>query len=196
MMTRRDLVGQAIRLPGAVGAMCALAGRISADPIGYRDYSRCLPDYLTALAVDTYRRRSARVAKLTTPAAIRDYQTWARSTFLKIAGALPERNPLNVRTVGGFERDRYRVEKLIYESRPGLIVTANLYLPKQSGPRPGVLFQMGHSTDGKGSVTYQRCCQGLVQLGYVVLAFDPMGQGEHTNYPREGGWLTRLPSAD
>jgi cephalosporin-C deacetylase-like acetyl esterase len=55
---------------------------------------------------------------------------------------------------------------------------------------------MGHSTNGKGNVTYQRCCQGLVQLGYVVLAFDPAGQGERTNYPREGGWLTRLGSAD
>ena len=103
---------------------------------------------------------------------------------------------MNVRTVGAFERERYRVEKLVYESRPGFFVTANLYLPKAAGPHPGVLFQMGHSTNGKGYASYQRCCQGLVQLGYVVLAFDPVGQGERTNYPREGGWLTRLDSAD
>ncbi|HMC61519.1 MAG TPA: acetylxylan esterase, partial [Candidatus Solibacter sp.] len=81
--------------------------------------------------------------------------------------------------------------------RPGLFVTANLYLPKQgAAPFPGVLFQMGHSNDGKGSALYQRCCQGLVQLGYVVLAFDPVGQGERTNYPQANGWLTRLGSAD
>jgi dienelactone hydrolase len=55
---------------------------------------------------------------------------------------------------------------------------------------------MGHSGDGKGSGLYQRCCQGLVQLGYVVLAFDPTGQGERTNYPRAGGWQTRLRSVD
>jgi dienelactone hydrolase len=188
MITRRYLIGSAL-----AAATSRLRG---ADPIGYREYSRCLPDYLGALAEGAYRRRSERIAKLTTPASIRQYQTWARETFLKIAGPLPERTPLNVRTVGGFERERYRVEKLVYESRPGVAVAANLYLPKQSGPHPGVLFQMGHTNNGKGGSTYQRCCQGLVQLGYLVLAFDPMGQGERTNYAREGGWLTRLGSAD
>jgi dienelactone hydrolase len=155
----------------------------AADPIGYRDYSRCLPDYLEALAAEAYRRRSARITTLTTAAAIRNYQSWARATFLKLTGPLPARTPLNIRTMGAFERDRYKVEKLAYESRPGLIVTANLYLPKNPGPHPGVLFQMGHSTNGKAAVTYQRCCQGLVQLGYVVLAFDPMGQGERVSNP-------------
>lgn len=53
---------------------------------------------------------------------------------------------------------------------------------------------MGHSANGKGYDLYQRCCQGLVQLGYVVLAFDPIGQGERTNYPKPDGWLTRLRS--
>jgi cephalosporin-C deacetylase-like acetyl esterase len=189
MITRRALMGSAVALAGSIR-------RAAADPIAYRDYSRCLPDYLTALATDAYRRRSEKIAKLTTAAAIREYQWWARTTFLKLAGALPERTPLNIRTVGAFERERYRVEKLVYESRPGLMVSANLYLPKSGGTHPGVLFQMGHGTDGKGYALYQRCCQGLVQLGYVVLAFDPMGQGERTNFPREGGWLTRLSSAD
>jgi cephalosporin-C deacetylase-like acetyl esterase len=55
---------------------------------------------------------------------------------------------------------------------------------------------MGHTAAGKRYVSYQPCCQGLVQLGLVVIAFDPAGQGERTNYPREGGWLTRLGSAD
>jgi len=186
VVTRRALLGLGL----------ALTGLQAADPIAYREYWRCLPDYLAGLAVDAYRRRSARIAKLTTPAAIREYQEWARATFLKLAGPLPERTPLNVRVVGAFDRDRYRVEKLVYESRPGFFVTANLYLPKAAGPHPGVLFQMGHSNNGKGNVSYQRCCQGLVQLRYVVIAFDPIGQGERTNYPREGGWLTRLNSAD
>jgi len=189
VITRRAFVGSAAALAGSVR-------RAAADPIAYRDYSRCLPNYLTALVTAAYRRRSERIAKLTTPAAIRDYQSWARATFLKLAGALPERTPLNVRTTGAFERGQYRVEKLVYESRPGVIVTANLYLPKSAGRYPGVLFQLGHSTDGKGYASYQRCCQGLAQFGYVVLAFDPLGQGERTNFPAQNGWLTRLPSAD
>ncbi len=184
-MTRRTLFG-------LVGA-AALRGQ----EIHYREYARCLPDYLTSLADAAYARRNARIAALHTPADIRGYQAWARTTFQKLAGGLPRPAALNTRTVGGFERTGYRVEKLVYETRPGLIVPANLYLPKQGRPPyPGVLFQMGHSNDGKGYTYYQRCCQGLAQLGYIVLAFDPMGQGERTAYPIKGGWLTRLPSAD
>jgi cephalosporin-C deacetylase-like acetyl esterase len=150
--------------------------------IGYRDYARCLPDYLSSLAAAAYARRNQRVAALRTPEEIRSYQAWARATFTRLAGRLPERSALNVRTVGAFERDRYRVEKLVYESRPGLFVTANLYLPRAgTAPYPGVLFQMGHSAPGKAYPLYQRCCQGLVQLGYMVLAFDPIGQGERSS---------------
>ena len=126
-MTRRQLLGSAL-------AASALRAQPAAG-IRYREYARCLPDYLAALAADAYTRRNARIAGLKTPAAIHDYQAWARRTFTQLAGPLPERTPLNVRTTGGFERDRYRVEKLVYESRPGLFVTANLYLPK-AGTRP------------------------------------------------------------
>src|SRR5213079_2869036 len=90
--------------------------------------------------------------------------------------------PLNTRVTGGFERPGYRLEKLVYESRPGMQIPANLYIPTAVGPHPGVLFQMGHSLNGKAYESYQKCCQGLARLGYVVLAFDPFGQGERTYY--------------
>jgi dienelactone hydrolase len=184
-MTRRTLFG----LLGAAA--------VRGQEIHYREYARSLPDYLGTLADAAYARRNERIAALRSAGDIRAYQTWARAAFQKLAGGLPRRTPLDTRTAGGFDRPRYRVEKLVYETRPGLFVPANLYLPKQgSAPYPGVLFQMGHSDDGKGYSYYQRCCQGLVQLGYIVLAFDPMGQGERTAYPASGGWLTRLPSAD
>lgn len=93
-------------------------------------------------------------------------------------------------------RAGYHVERIVYESRPGVHVSANLYLPEDgSSPRPGVLFQMGHSLNGKANDGYQKCCQGLARLGFVVLAFDPMGQGERTYYPGANG-TTRLGSAD
>lgn len=189
--TRRRLLGSACAL-----AASSLRGQQDGGGIGYREYARCLPDYLSGLAADAYARRNARIASLTTPAAIRDYQMWARRTFQQLAGDLPERTPLHLRTTGSLDRSRYRVEKMVYESRPGLFVTANLYLPKNgTAPYPGVLFQMGHSANGKSYALYQRCCQGLVQLGYVVLAFDPIGQGERTNYVKAGEWLTRLRSS-
>ena len=163
----------------------------------YRDYSRCLPDYLTKLAKAAYERRNRELSLLTSGEAVNKRQKWARETIWQLIGGQPERTPLNARTVGSLERESYRIEKVVYESRPGVIVTANLYLPKRGGaPHPGVLFQMGHSELGKAYASYQKCCQGLVQLGFVVLAFDPMGQGERIAYPDSTGMNTRLPSVD
>ena len=163
----------------------------------YRDYSRCLPEYISGLARTAYEKRRRALALLTTSTAIRRRQAWTRDILWKIIGGTPERTPLNDRVVGRFERAAYAVEKVVYESRPGLVVSANLYLPKTGKPPyPGVLFQMGHAANGKAYAPYQKCCQGLAQLGYMVLAFDPMGQGERIGYPDASGTRSRLASAD
>src|ERR1017187_10500976 len=186
MLTRRALL---------MSAAC-LAGRAQ-TPIHYPQYARMLPDYLSQLARQAYETRNTAIAKLTDTAAIERRQRWVRETFWKLVGGEPQRTPLNDRTPGGFESEEYRVEKLVYESLPGLHVTANLYVPSRGkAPFPGVLFQMGHSLYGKAADSYQKCCQGLARLGYVVLAFDPMGQGERTYYPKPGGVVTRLRSPD
>ena len=163
----------------------------------YRDYPRCLPDYIRDLAAQAYQKRNSEIARLTTPEAIHARQRWARETFWKRAGGQLERTPLDAQKVGSFERDSYRVEKIVYQSRPRFHVPANLYIPTRGvPPYPAVLFQMGHSHNGKAYLTYQRCCQGLVRLGYVVLAFDPMGQGERVYYPDASGVNSRLSSPD
>lgn len=180
-------------------AGCVLAQNLRGRDLSgfyYRDYSKCLPDYLSKLAQNAYDKRNAQIATLTTPAAIRDRQHWARETFWKLIGSEPERTPLKPRVTGSFERTGYRVEKVVYESRPRVFVSANLYLPAAGKPPyPAVLFQMGHSNTGKAYASYQKCCQGLARLGYIVLAFDPMGQGERISYPDASGTNTRLGSA-
>ncbi len=103
---------------------------------------------------------------------------------------------MNTRTTGELKRAGYRVEKLVYESRPHLFISANLYVPEGQGRFPAVLFQSGHYWEAKAYPSYQRCCQGLVQLGFVVLAFDPMGQGERINYLDDSGTHSRLSSCD
>ena len=180
----------------AAAAACArpLSAQLPAS-VDYHDYPACLPNYLRALAKTAYDRRIRALAAVTSADAVRQRQRWAVESFWKVAGAPAARTPLNLRTTGSFQRPKYRVENVLYESRPGMVIAANLYLPAGAGPFPGVLFHMGHSPNGKAADTYQRCCQGLAQLGYVVLAFDPMGQGERTNYPGPNG-LTRLPSTD
>ncbi len=163
----------------------------------YRDYSKCWPETLRLWAEEAARRRNAALAVIRTPNQIAARQRWARSTFWTLIGGEPERTPLNLRTRGELARDGYRLEKLVFESFPGVHVPANLYVPSgRRPPLPGVLFQCGHSLNGKSADTYQRCCQGLAKLGFLVLTIDPMGQGERTAYPRLDGWLTRLGSAD
>ena len=165
--------------------------------IGYRDYPRCLPDHLRELAQRSYLARNRELAKLTNAPTIRARQQWVRETFWKLAGGKPEPTPLNPRTLGTIERDGYRIEKILYESTPQFHVPANLYIPSSGKPPyPGVLFQMGHTPNGKAADTYQRCCQGLARLGYLVLAFDPMGQGERIYYPGSSLHRTRLQSSD
>lgn len=187
-LTRRTL----FTLPAA-----ALATRGQAAPIDYRNYSRCLPDYLGRIAREAAARRVAALDACTTPALVRARQKHVRDSFWSLIGGQPARTPLNVRTTGSFTRPNYAVEHIVYESRPGLLIPANLYIPNSNEQRlPGVLFQMGHSLNGKAAALYQYCIQSLVQLGFVVLAFDPMGQGERTAYPDPETGLTRLRSAD
>jgi dienelactone hydrolase len=171
MLTRRSIL---LALAGGSAAL--------AEP-RFRLYARCLPDYLAALARQAYQRREAALAQLKTPDDVRARQRWVRKTLWQLIGGEPERTPLFVHQTGGFARDGYRVQLLVYESRPGMRIPANLYLPDGAQPPfPAVLFQMGHSLNGKANDTYQKACQGLARLGYVVLAFDPFGQGERTYY--------------
>ena len=193
-MTRRQLLG----FPAAAFVLRLPAFSQESFPgVPYPDYPRCLPDYLRGLAEQAYDLRNREIAQLTTPEAIHARQRWVRETFWKLVGGEPERTPLEAQKVGSFERDGYRVEKIVYQSRPLFHIAANVYIPTTGvPPYPAVLFQMGHSYNGKAYDVYQRCCQGLVRLGYVVLAFDPMGQGERVYYPDAAGRHTRLHSSD
>ncbi len=87
------------------------------------------------------------------------------------------------RVTGTVERPGYRIEKVTFESRPRLYVTANLYVPAGTGRRPAILGPLGHSVNGKAWPSYQRLFSNLARKGYVVLAYDPFGQGERIEYP-------------
>ena len=178
-------------------ARCAAPREIDAPPHALRAAARGLPDHLRALAARALRIRRRALDRLTTAEAIRRRQAWVGETLWRLAGGMPERSALALRVTGELVRPGYRVEKLVYESRPGLHVTALLYLPTdRRGPCAGVLFQAGHLNGGKGAAPYQRACQALVKLGHVVLAFDPAGEGERVYYPRPDGPGTRLGCPD
>jgi cephalosporin-C deacetylase-like acetyl esterase len=165
--------------------------------VAYRNYAHCLPAYLRELALAAYKRRNDDLAKLTTPEAVAERRRWARQKFWSLIGGQPERSPLSARVTGSLDRPAYRLDKVVFESRPGFHVTGNLYVPTRlRRPMPAVLVQMGHAPNGKAYPSYQRLCQGLATLGFVVFGFDPMGQGERVYYPDSSGKRSRLPSVD
>lgn len=122
-----------------------------------------------------------------------EYVAMVREKIKRSFGPLPKKTPLKAQVTGKLERSDYTVEKVIFESRPGFMVTANLYVPRGlKQPAPGVVGTCGHSTNGKASEAYQSFCQALARQGYVVLIYDPIGQGERLQYvdehwqPRKG----------
>lgn len=97
----------------------------------------------------------------------------------------PEKTPLAPVDQGHFEVDQVVVERLAFQSQPGLWVTANLYRPKRvESPLPAVLYVCGHAQvkpDGVslGNKThYQHHPLWFAKHGYVCMAIDTIQLGE------------------
>jgi hypothetical protein len=96
----------------ALAGTLAFTRGLSADEPAsyYRDYSKCLPEHLAALARQAYEKRNLTLATLSDAGKIRERQKWARETFWLLIGGEPERTPLRTRVTGEVLRPGYRVE--------------------------------------------------------------------------------------
>lgn len=159
--------------------------------MGYTDAANALYHTVQGELVRDLDARERAVAALRTPAEWRARQREVRAALLDVLGPFPERTPLNVRVAGTSRRDGYRLEKLIYDSRPGFPVTAALFIPDGlKGPAPAILYLSGHVENGFRAPGYQWVILNLVRKGFVVLAPDPVGQGERLEYGK--GEMTGL----
>jgi dienelactone hydrolase len=134
--------------------------------------------YLLEQARQQFDARRKAIAAIKTPEDIVKRQGTLRAFFLRSLGDLPTRTPLNPHFAGSLRGDGYRVDKVIFESRPGHHVTANFYVPEGKPPYPGILLPCGHSDNGKAYEQYQRIAILLAKNGMAVLCYDPIGQGE------------------
>ena len=141
-----------------------------------------LDDYVERLRAKRADRRDT-LASLTTREEALDYQSRVREAIVRAFGPMPKKTELNARVTGTIERPLFRIEKLIFESRPGCLVTASLYIPSGlERPAPGVIGACGHSAAGKAEPLYQGFSQRLAASGFVVLLYDPINQGERDQY--------------
>ena len=156
---------------------------LNVDVAALPDYSRDLERYLVRLANEARERRKRIIDAISTRQEVLDRQKSVVAELWKMLGGPLDRTPLNPRVTGTVERPGYRIEKVTFESRPRLYVTANLYVPAGAGRRPAILGPLGHSVNGKAWPSYQKLFSNLARKGYVVLAYDPFGQGERIEYP-------------
>jgi cephalosporin-C deacetylase-like acetyl esterase len=93
---------------------------------------------------------------------------------------LPKRTPLQPQITGTIQRPKYRIEKVVFQSLPGLYVTGNFYVPKgASVALPAILYVCGHSPHPLGAKQdYQDRAIWFASHGYACLVLDTLEFGE------------------
>jgi len=155
----------------------------------YTDAPNSLFHHLTGEGFKLLELRSAAMAELTTRDDWEKRKSEVQRILWDVTGSFPEKTPLNARITGKVKKNGYRVENVIYESLPGFYVTASLFIPEKfKKPAPAILFCSGHSSPVYRLQSYQLPLLNLVKKGFIVLAIDPIGQGERLQYfdPEKG----------
>jgi hypothetical protein len=138
--------------------------------------------YQTDLAWHQDELRQARWSRVKTEDDLLRLRGELRRSVLEMIGGLPaEKTDLHATITGRVSAKGFHIEKLVYQSLPSLYVTALVYVPENEDKvHPAILVAAGHSANGK--IHYQDLCQRLVQRGYLVISWDPVGQGERSQF--------------
>lgn len=162
-----------------------------------------------ALVAEYFRLETARLTKRTDDflAGIKTVDQWEaekpklRKQLFEMLGLdpLPAKGDLKPVITGQVEHEDFIVEKLHFQSSPGLYVTGNFYRPKNAtGPLPTVLYVCGHSVNKKDGISYgnkvgyQHHGAWYARNGYACLTIDTLQLGEiegiHHGTFKEGMW--------
>lgn len=116
------------------------------------------------------RKRAAQIRRPTlSPEAL-------RASVRELTGYTAVKAPVTQHSYGAILRDGYRIEKLIYESEPGIQVPALLFLPQKAGAtrKPAMVYLNGR---GKAAGVSEDV-EPIVKSGLIVLSLDARGIGE------------------
>src|SRR5262249_27291361 len=125
-----------------------------------------------------------------TLAAWKDRKKRLREAMFAAMGPAPEKpGDLAPRIVGTLKREGYRIEKLLFQSRPDVWVTRSLYaaVPRER-QAAAVLVVQGHWRWARRDPVVQARCLGLVKLGFVALAVDAFSAGERHPVVKAGSY--------
>lgn len=177
------------------GVLCGLVA--SAEGLGKALGQRFLPPASDMLTFTTISQKLHEMdvdadqawTRCTDRAAYDARRKTMHAQMMSALGEWPERTPLNARTFATVRREGYRIEKMVFESMPGLFVTANLFIPESpafKAPYPAIVMSCGHADTGKDCDIYLRACVIAVKQGFVALMYDPYEQGERREFPGIG----------
>jgi hypothetical protein len=157
--------------------------------------------------LDAYFRRQVKQIEDACLADIKTRADWEkkrpelRRQFFEMMGLwpMPPRTDLKATVTGTVDCEHFTIEKLHFQSVPGLYVTANLYIPKKAKfPAPAVLYVCGHAgvtvdnVQFGNKVSYQHHPAWLAEHGYVCLILDTLElgeiKGEHHGTYNKGIW--------
>ena len=156
-------------------------------------YGAMLWNYLREYLRILDKRRAAALASLESESDFSGLRDRVRGELSSMWGAFPERTSLTPSHIGTVDAGDHVIERLVFQSRPNLHVTANLYRPADASDQlAAVIFPCGHSAEGKAGATYQRFCALLARNGMAVLTWDPLGQGERQQFFEPGTGASRF----
>ena len=160
---------------------------MASDPLAFTSHTQPLMvvDHYIQKLREMRRERKARLDAIKTPRQAHAYQEHVREAIARAFSPRPAKTPLNARVTGSHEIDVCRIENILFESRPGCFVTANLYLPHGANakkPCPAILADCGHAENGKQADVYQAFAQRLAAAGFITLLIEPFNQGERDQY--------------
>lgn len=160
-----------------------------------------------------FERKVAHIEREGSLASVETAEQWqaqkaeARRQLAEMLGLdpMPKRTPLKPVITGSVDAGGVTVERLHFQSSPGLYVTANFYRPKAAPekPLPAILYVCGHGRMQEGEVSYGNKTayhhHGLwfARNGYVCLTIDTLqlGEilGEHhgTHHLGKWWWISR-----
>ncbi len=162
--------------------------------------------------IQAYFQRQAKEISDTTLKDFKTKEEWEkakpelRRQLMEMLGLwpMPARTELNAKVTGKIERPKFTVEKVVFESMPGLYVTGNLYIPKPAPVKaPTILYVCGHGNVVKDGVSfgskvhYQHHPAWYAEHGYVSLVIDTLQLSEipglhHGTYRDKMWWWHTL----
>lgn len=162
-------------------------GQNKFDVIGnwhqFSDASNSLYHYLADQAYIQLAKRDSIVSHIHTLPDWEQRQQWVRRTLLNMVGPFPEKTPLHAKIMKTIKEDGYTIENILYESQPGFYVTSSLFIPNGLKRKaPAIIYCSGHVIGAYRSDIYQHGILNLVKKGFIVFAFDPVGEGERIQY--------------